>query len=34
VREFIAGLGITDKAFMSTTRDQRTALEYSGVKKA
>jgi len=33
VAEFIAGCGFTDRAFMSTTKDRRTAMEYSGVKK-
>ena len=31
--EFLAGCGFTDRAFMSSTKDRRTAMEYSGVKK-
>jgi hypothetical protein len=33
VAEFLASCGFTDRAFMSTTKDRRTAMEYSGVKK-
>jgi hypothetical protein len=33
VAKFAASCGFTDKAFMSTTRDRKIALEYSGVHK-
>jgi len=33
VAEFLAGCGFTDRAFMSTSKDRRTAMEYSGVSK-
>jgi hypothetical protein len=32
VDEFVASCGFTDKAFMSTTKSRKIALEYSGVK--
>jgi hypothetical protein len=31
--EFVESCGFTDKAFMSTTKDRKIALEYSGVHK-
>ena len=34
VAAFVASCGFTDKAFMSTTKDRKIALEYSGVKTA
>ena len=34
VREFLASLGFTDRAFLSTTKDRDVALEYSGVKQS
>ena len=33
VAKFIASCGFTDLGFMSTTKDQRIALQYSGVNK-
>jgi len=33
VAKFAASLGFTDRAFMSMTKDQRIALQYSGVNK-
>jgi hypothetical protein len=33
VASFVASLGFTDRAFMSTTKDLHIALEYSGVNK-
>ena len=33
VDEFVKGCGFTDKAFMSTTKDRKIALAYSGVTK-
>jgi hypothetical protein len=33
VDEFVKSCGFADNAFMSTTKDRKTALEYSGVNK-
>jgi hypothetical protein len=33
VDEFVKSCGFTDKAFMSTTKDRKIALEYSGIHK-